>query len=60
MKVYKVEVTAKFPAWGEQPGVIEVFAKDSKTAITKARREMANNGHTRQDGPVKYKVLKDD
>jgi hypothetical protein len=60
MKLYQIEVTAKFPTWNEVPGLIEVLAKDSKDAISKARREMRNSGNaTRQDGPMRYKVKKD-
>ena len=57
MKIYKVQVTAKFPAYGETPGVVEVLARDSKDAIKQARKEVRENGHTSQDGPLSYKVI---
>jgi hypothetical protein len=56
---YRVEVRAKFPACGEYPGMIEVTARNAKDAISIARREMARNGHTRQDGPLVYRIVRD-
>ena len=57
MKFYQVQVTAKFPAYGEVPGIIEVLARDSKDAIKRARKKVRENGHTSQDGPLSYKVI---
>lgn len=59
MKIYHVEVSLKFPPYGERPSIIEVFAKDSKDAFRKARKEMENNGHTRQDGPLICRLVTD-
>lgn len=59
LKEYRVEVRAKFPAYGEIPGIIEVVARNAKDAISAARREMARNGHTRQDGPLVYAIARD-
>lgn len=53
---YEVTITAKFPSYGEQPGIEIIFARDSKEAIKKARNMMRLNGHTRQDGPISYKA----
>lgn len=57
MKVFKVQVTSKFPAYGEAPGIVEVLARDSKDAIKQARKEVRESGRTSQDGPVSYKVI---
>jgi hypothetical protein len=59
-KTYYVEVTAKFPPCGERPGIIEVYASSAKDAISKARKEMWRNGHTRHDGPLIYRIRKDE
>lgn len=59
-KTYQVEVTAKFPAYNEAPGIIEVVATTAKEAISRARKEMARNGYTRQDGPMIYRIKKDE
>lgn len=60
VKTYQVEVTAKFPAYNEEPGVIEVVAATAKEAISRARKEMVRNGYTRQDGPMIYRIKKDE
>jgi hypothetical protein len=39
--------------------MIEVTARNAKDAISIARREMARNGHTRQDGPLVYRIVRD-
>ena len=33
---------------------VEFYAKNAADAIKQARNDMHRNGHTRQDGPVKY------
>jgi hypothetical protein len=60
IKPYRVEVTAKFPVWGERPSIIEVFARNAKDAISRARREVWNSGYTRQDGPMIYRIKKNE
>ena len=56
-KTYEVTVTAKYPATGERPGVLVIDARNAVEAVKKARNEMASNGHTRQDGPLKYTAV---
>lgn len=34
----------------------QFFAKNAADAIKQARKMMADNGHTRHDGPVKYEA----
>jgi hypothetical protein len=58
MNRYLVTVTAKHPAAGEHPGTFEFDARNSADAVKQARREMWNRGHTRQDGPLIFKVTK--
>jgi hypothetical protein len=55
-KTYHVEVAAKFPPCGERPSIIEVWAATAKEAVSKARKEMWRNGHTRHDGPLTYRA----
>ncbi len=54
---YIVIVTAVNPAYGERPGELEIIARNQAEAIKQARREMVNRGHTRQDGPLRYKAV---
>ena len=56
LKSYEVTVTAKYPATGERPGVLEITAQNKAHAIKQARRQMEDAGHTRQDGPLLFEV----
>jgi hypothetical protein len=58
LKPYRVEVAAKYPPCGERPSVLEVYARTAKDAIRCARREVWRNGHTRQDGPMLYRIVR--
>jgi len=58
MHRYTVTVTSKFPAYGEQPGELLIFAVNAKQAISRARDEMHRLGHTRQDGPLIYRATR--
>ena len=56
---YEVTVTAKFPAYGEQPGFFDIEAPTAKKAISIARRMMQDgDGWTRQDGPNTFKAIR--
>jgi len=53
MKNYTVTVSDPSVKY-DRPGVIEVYARNAKDAISLARREMSNRGYDRHDGPFKY------
>lgn len=55
---YEVTVSSKVRIAGEREGTLEVVAKDAKEAVKRARQEMSNRGHTRQDGALIYKARK--
>jgi hypothetical protein len=60
-KIYQVEVSSKYPAWNETPGLVEVVAANAKEAISKARKQMAREGNiSRQDGPTIYRIKRHD
>ena len=60
-KTYQVEVSAKFPAYNETPGIVKVVAANAKEAISKARKQMAREMcFSRQDGPTIYRIRKDE
>jgi hypothetical protein len=55
---YRVEISAKYPAWNERPEIMEIRAETKKDAIRFARAEMRRSGNVlRSDGPSKYMVI---
>ena len=60
LKTYKVLVTPKFPSWSDRECVVEVYAKTAKDAISSARKEICRSGRDMHDGPLTYKIAKDE
>ncbi len=60
-KTYQVEVSSKFPAYNETPGIVEVIAANAKEAISRARKQVAMEMcRDRHDGPTIYRIKKDE
>lgn len=57
MKAYRVEATLKFPSCYHSGYEFTIYAKNKAEAIKKARRDATNEGHTKQDGALVYKVI---
>ena len=57
---YEVTVTSRYPAYNEQPGILQISARNAAEAIKRARREMSRAGHTSQDGPLAYRCRRMD
>lgn len=55
MKLYIVTITTTGYTYNV-PSEEEFYAKDAADAVKQARELMWRNGHTRHDGPVKYKA----
>lgn len=59
MNAYTVTVTPKYPAWNDRGTVFEIVAQNAKEAISKARRQMWNEGtYDRHDGALSYRATK--
>lgn len=54
MKKYNVEAKLKFPSIYHSGYEFEVYAKTKADAIKIARRMVWNEGHTKQDGALKF------
>lgn len=53
-KNFEVQAKLKFPSCYHTGYTSIVYAKTKADAIKRARKEVANAGHTRQDGPLIY------
>jgi hypothetical protein len=53
-KRYEIEARLKFPSCHNSGYNFEVIANNKAEAIKRARREIGNHGHTRQDGAITY------
>lgn len=57
MKLYKVHIKWKSPAWDEQNGdTILVYAKDKRGAIKRARKEAGDAGIVDRLHPATFKA----
>ena len=57
-KTYIVTIALKFSPYGQQPGELEVSAKNKATAISEARKQATREcWFGRQDGPVIYSAV---
>jgi hypothetical protein len=59
-KTYRVEARLKFPSCYHTGYDLTVAAKTKADAIKKARKDVANEGHTKQDGALTYKAYEAD
>ena len=59
MNKYLVTATLKFPSCFDRGYEFSIIAANAKDAVKKARREVFDAGHTRQDGPIAYRAVKE-
>lgn len=57
MKKYNVEARLKFASCFHSGYDFTIYARTKAEAIKKARREAWNEGHTKQDGPLRFKAF---
>lgn len=55
MKTYIVSITTTGYTYNQQSEE-RFYSKSAADAVKQAREMMSRNGHTRHDGPVKYKA----
>lgn len=59
MKRYTVAAKLKFPSCYHSGYEFEVYAKTKADAIKKARGMVWNEGHTKQDGALKFTAVEE-
>jgi len=55
-KTYEIDARLKFMNCYNSGYIFTIIAKNKADAIKRARREIGNHGHTRQDGPISYRA----
>lgn len=57
MKKYTVEAKLKFPSCYHSGYEFEIYAKTKADAIKSARKRVWAEGHTKQDGALKFSAV---
>jgi hypothetical protein len=58
MKTYLVTASLNSASCYNKGYQFEIIARNATEAVQKARRDIVNTGHTRQDGGLTYKAVK--